>query len=350
MSSPNIHFGLVSLVAAAIALAPAPLRAQSDFDRIHLQTGQPVAGHIGEITKDKVTIQVLQGTKEFPVNEIKFIQFAGEPRDLLEARNDALQGHFEQVIETLDKIPPPQRGTVESIRQEIDYYNALASARLAAGGSGDAQTAGHALLAFVAANKDSYHFYDANEVIGDLLVAIGRADQAPTYYNELANAPWPDFKMRAAAGLGRAYLAQDKPDAAMTQFDAILTSDVKGKLMDNLLPLARIGKAECLIKQNRANDAIKLLQEVIDKAAPENTLVLAMAYNTLGEAYLQTQQPKDALYAFLHVDVLYNQVPDQHAEALYQLKQLWEQLSRPDRAKQAAATLKTKYASSRWNR
>ena len=123
------------------------------------------------------------------------------------------------VTETIDKIPPPQRGAVESIRQEIDYYTALAAARLAAGGSGDAQAAGRSLVAFVNANKDSYHFYDANEAIGDLLVAIGRSDQAATYYNELATAPWPEFKLRSEIGLGRALEAQDKPDQAMLQFE-----------------------------------------------------------------------------------------------------------------------------------
>lgn len=329
---------------------PAVARAQGDFDRVHLLNGQSVAGHIDEMTKNKVVVQLLQGPKEVPVNEIKYVQFASEPRELMTVRNDVFGGHYEQVVETLDKIPPPQRGSVESIRQDIDYYNALAAARLAAGGAGDAQAAGRSLLTFINANKDSYHFYDANEAIGDLLVSIGRYDQAATYYNELASAPWPDFRLRAKIGLGRALEAQDKPDQAMVQFELILASDAKGKSVENLQQIARIGKARCLVDEARPADALKILQQVIDQAPPDANQILAMAYNALGEAYLKTKQPKEALYAFLHVDLLYNQVPDQHAEALYHLKGLWDQMSKPDRSREAGDTLKSKYASSRWNK
>ncbi len=165
---------------------------QGDFDRVHLLNGQTVAGHIEEITKDKVTVQLLQGPKEVPVNEIKYVQFASEPRELMTVRNDVLAGHYDQVTETLDQIPPPQRGAVESIRQEIDYYTALAAARLAAGGAGDAQAAGRSPVGIYQRQQRQLSFYDANEAIGDLLVAIGRYDQADTYYNELATAPGPN--------------------------------------------------------------------------------------------------------------------------------------------------------------
>ncbi len=323
---------------------------QGDFDRVYLLNGQSVAGHIEEMTKDKVVVQLLQGPKEVPVNEIKYIQFANEPRELMNVRNDVFSGHYDQVQETLDRIPPPQRGAVESIRQDIDYYGALAAVRLAAGGAGDVQTAGRSLLAFVNANTDNYHFYDANEAIGDLLVAIGRYDQAAAYYNQLAAAPWPEFKLRAEIGLGRSLEAQDKPDPAMVHFETVLASDAKGKTVENLQQIARIGKAKCLVDEGRAPEAVKMLKQAIDQTPNDANQILAMAYNALGQAYLKLKQPKDALYAFLHVDLLYNQVPDQHAEALYYLKGLWDQLNKPQRSKEAAETLKSKYASSRWNK
>ncbi len=331
-------------------LCPAAAWAQGDFDRVHLLNGQTVAGHIEEMTRNKVVVQLLQGPKDVPINEIKYVQFASEPRELMTVRNDVLSGHYDQVADTLDRIPPPQRGAVDSIRQEIDYYSALASARLASGGAGDAQAAGRSLLAFINANKDNYHFYDANEVIGDLLVAIGRYDQADTYYNELAAAPWPEFKLRAEIGLGRSLEAQDKPDRAMMHYETVLASDAKGKVVENLQQIARIGKAKCLVDQGRSKDAVKILQQVIDQAPAEANQILAMGYNALGEAYLKLKQPKEALYAFLHVDLLYNQVPDQHAESLYYLKGLWDQMNKPQRSKEAADTLKSKYASSRWNK
>jgi tetratricopeptide (TPR) repeat protein len=340
---------ILPLVALAIFAFAAVARAE-DFDRVVMLSGQPVSGRIAEATRDKVVVQVLQVPKEVPVNEIKYIQYAGEPREMVEVRNDAASGHFEQVIEAIDKIPPPQRGSVEAIRQDIEFYTALANARLAAGGAGDAAAAGRALLAFINANKNSYHFYDANEAIADLLSSIGRYDQATTYYNELAAAPFPEFKLRAALGMGRALLAQGKTADALKHFETVLAADNKSKSAEGLIQTARIGKARCTIAQGNAASGIKMLEEIVDQIPPESIQALAIAYNALGDAYLASKQPKDALYAYLHVDILYNQSPEQHAEALYHLKSLWEQIGNLERAKEAGDTLKAKYASSRWNK
>jgi tetratricopeptide (TPR) repeat protein len=113
---------------------------------------------------------------------------------------------------------------------------------------------------------------------------------------------------------------------------------------------AQVGKAKCLLELDRAKDAVRMLNDAIDRAPAENNQIYAIAYNALGGAYLKMKQPDDALYAYLHVDVLYNQSPEQHAEALFHLKDLWAQLKKPERAKEAAETLKTRYPSSPWNK
>ena len=87
----------IASIAIAAWLAPGTASAQGDFDRVHLLSGQSVAGHIDTITKDKVIVQLLQGPKEVPVNEIKYVQFANEPRELMTVRNDVLGGHYDAV-------------------------------------------------------------------------------------------------------------------------------------------------------------------------------------------------------------------------------------------------------------
>ncbi|HZZ29569.1 MAG TPA: tetratricopeptide repeat protein [Pirellulales bacterium] len=324
-------------------------RAQGDYYRVHLLSGQPAIGHLGEINKDKIVLQTSVSSKEYPVNEIKFVQLPGEPRDLLEARNAILEGHYEQAIDWLNKIPPPQLAS-DVVRQDVDYYRALASAHLAINGVGDVRAAGTALIDYLKANPDSYHFYEANEITGDLLMALGRYDQAPSYYNELAKAPWPDYKLRAAVALGRVLQAQGKYNEAIQQFDAALNTDAKGKAVEMQLLAARVGKAKSLEELDRTKEAVDLLTAAIEQAPAEDNLVYATAYNALGNAYLKLKQPQEALYAYLHVDLLYNQLPEQHAEALYHLKGLWTQLNKPERAKEAAETLTSRYASSPWNK
>ena len=74
----------------------------------------------------------------------------------------------------------------------------------------------------------------------------------------------------------------------------------------------------------------------------------AQAYNTLGTALRKAGKPQDALLAFLHVDVLYFASAEDHAEALANLAQLWNEVQKPERAAQALQTLKTRYKNSRW--
>jgi tetratricopeptide (TPR) repeat protein len=323
--------------------------AQSEYYRVHLLAGTPAIGRLGEMTKDKVRLDLSSGSKEFAVNDIKYVQLPTEPRELMEARNFALDGKNDQVLTTLDKIPPPLLAN-EVIRTDVDYYRALSNARLAINHAGDARAAGTALVAFINANKTSYHFYEANETAGDLLVTIGRYDQAVPYFQELASAPWPDYKMRAAVDIGRAYQMQGKHDDAVRQFDAAIATDAKGKAADIQLLAAKVGKAKSLTELGKAKDGVQVLQEIVEQAPPDQFQVLAQAYNGLGNAFVKLKQPKDALDAYLHVTLIYNQSPDQHAEALFHLKDLWKQLNKPENAKQAAELLKARYPGSPWNK
>ena len=98
----------------------------------------------------------------------------------------------------------------------------------------------------------------------------------------------------------------------------------------------------------KTDEAIKAVQAVIAKADPENQELHARAYNILGNCYLTASKKKEALLAFLHVDLLYSRFPEQHAEALANLATLWADLDKADRAAQARDLLKEKYPNSAW--
>src|SRR5262249_40101553 len=153
---------------------------------------------------------------------------------------------------------------------------------------------------YLNANKNSYHYYEANELAGDLLVALGRYDQAAPFYAAIAAAPWPDYKMRSAVLMGRTLAAQGKPEEAIKQFDYALSLGATGKAAEAQTLAARTGKAKSLIALGRGDDGMRQLQEIIDQAPPEDYLIPAVAYNALGSVYLKSDKLKDALYAYLH--------------------------------------------------
>ena len=90
------------------------------------------------------------------------------------------------------------------------------------------------------------------------------------------------------------------------------------------------------------------IEEVIPDADPEQKELQARAYNALGNCYEKARKTKDALLAFLHVDVLYSTVPEAHAEALSHLVPLWKAVGQEARAREAKQTLQEKYANSKW--
>ncbi|MEA1951308.1 MAG: tetratricopeptide repeat protein, partial [Planctomycetota bacterium] len=87
---------------------------------------------------------------------------------------------------------------------------------------------------------------------------------------------------------------------------------------------------------------------IIMAADPEQTRLLARAYNAKGTALRKANKPNDALLAFLHVDVLYFSSPEDHAEALANLAELWGEIHKPQQAMQARQILKQRYKNSRW--
>ena len=98
----------------------------------------------------------------------------------------------------------------------------------------------------------------------------------------------------------------------------------------------------------KPDEAIAIVEEIIQKGDPEDAPLMARAYNVLGNAQRQAGRVKEALLAFLHVDILYSSVPDAHAEALSNLAELWQQVHKTDRANRARQTLEELYKDSPW--
>jgi len=285
--------------------------------------------------------------KEIPVNEIITIFFEGESGDLREAKKHVLIGHFVEALAELDRIKADATAR-EEIKQDIEYYKALCSARLALAGSGKISDAGRMMKSFVGSYPKSYHYFEGVEVVGDLLVNIQQYSQAAEYYSQLEKAPWGDYKMRAGVATGRALLAQGKNSEAMKEFDKILANDTIGNLADTQRAIAKLSKASVLIAMQRNDEAIKIAEEILQKTNPEDEQIQAHAYNVLGTAYRQTGRTKEALLAFLRVDLLYSNVLDAHAEALSNLADLWEQVYKPERAQRARKILEDQYKDSPW--
>jgi tetratricopeptide (TPR) repeat protein len=316
-------------------------------DRVRLTAGNQYSGELVETSPTKVVFKIGVTQRDFAVNEIDSVQFDAEPTELTQARALVRSGRYDDAAKMIAKITPTEMKRLE-VARDVEFYRSAAAARQALSGNGSIANAGKLLFAFEKANPNSYHYYEACELLGDLLVALGNFPVAETYYAKVAAAPWPEYQMRANLQLGRALVAQKKFEQATARFDDVLKAAGSGDSAQSLKSGAMLGKASALVNAGRNDEAVKLVEEIVAKADPKDEELFARAYNLLGNSYVAAGKPDDAIVAFLHVDLLYSRVPELHAEALANLAKLFAAKNKTDRANEARNLLLEKYPNSTW--
>lgn len=341
----RFQFGFREIFVLLCFLLCMPALGQST-DRIRMVSGSE-SGEVIKMTPVAVTIERGGDSTEVPVTEIRSIIFRGEPAELTQARLNATNGGYDAALSRLKAINADDiRG--DFIKQEVEYYRAYCNAKLALLGAKPIREAGTELNNFVSSYPQNYHYLEATQLLGDLLATMGNYRAAQAKYQLLSKAPWPEYRMRAAVLVGQALLEQEEYQEALSQFETALAieDDSPGGKAQRLA--AQLGKAIAAAATGDVEGGLKAVEQVIRDADPENADLLAKAYNALGACYSQSGQPKNALYAYLHTDLLYGRVADAHAEALAKLVPLWESIGQDGEARRARQTLLDQYPASRW--
>jgi len=325
----------------------ATVSAAGAFDTIKTVSGT-TSGRVISISPKEVVIEVNAVNQSVTVNEIVTIFFDDEPSSMRTAKTNLINGAYENALEQLGKTDAAEI-TRPEIQADLVYYKAYCTAQLALGGSANLGDAVAAMKAFVDSGaSSSYHYLEACETLGDLYVAAGQYALAEEQYAKVARAPFPDCRMRAGVAIGRTRLAQGKLPEAQKAFEAVLGMEANDDLSRAQRVAATLGKARCVAAAGQPDAAVKVVKDIIANADPEDTDLQARAYNTLGAALRKAGNHKEALMAYLHVDLLYHNVPEAHAEALANLNELWTEFHKTERAVRCRQLLQERYANSRW--
>ena len=142
---------------------------------------------------------------------------------------------------------------------------------------------------------------------------------------------------------GRAFMAEERFSDALDHYDRALAIAATTQAAEAQKTAAKLEKAVCLAETGDVDEGVRMAREVIGGAGPEEAELHAKAYNALGRCQTKAGETKEALFAYLHVDVLYNAIPDEHAEALANLTTLWPAVGEPDRGREAKALLEERY-------
>ncbi len=319
-------------------------------DQVYTESGETLSGTVTATTPLQITIDVQGKPRTVRVSDIRRVMFAEDPPELNVGRGRILAGKLDAGLRELKKLDPAgiERAIV---RRDLQFYRAYCEGRLALTAGGSKEQASAAMLAFVRADPNSFHFFEAAELLGDLAVSSEDYASAIKYYAAIASkAPSPEYRIRALISQARALLAQEDFAGAEKAFASALAIDSDTAESKRQKRLASVGKACCIAETGSPAEGVKMIEQIIADNDASDALLFGRAYNAQGDCLRKMGKTKDALMAYLHVDVLFYSDPDVHAESLYHLSKLWSDIGKSDRAVAARNLLDERYPGSIWSK
>lgn len=303
--------------------------------------GGRISGQIQAETPLAIQIKPATGAaRDLPVEQVAEVTYSGQPASLPLAETREANGALPEALEQF-KAAASQAADREFILQTAAFGQARVLARIAEAEPERAAEAIAALEGFLKQYPNSRHKGPALEWLARLSLATGDTARADTALAQLAALPWA--ATQAAILQARVLSRKGQHGQALEAIDKIIAALPKGAPRG---PDARLVRAETLAAAGKYSEAEAAAREVIDSAPPEEVELQAHAHNTLGDCLRAAKKPKDALFAYLHTDILYDQDKEQHALALARIVELWKELKNNERADEVQARLKSLYPKS----
>jgi tetratricopeptide (TPR) repeat protein len=243
-------------------------------------------------------------------------------------RQQALGAAIKSYQEILPKLADDK---FRFARRHLEYKIARLLARSAEDEPGRAETALEALGRFLKEHSDGWQVTACARLLARLQLAQGDAVAAEKTYDGLAAVPGlPDeVKDECALLSAEAMIFGRKPAEAERKLQVILHQAPPDSPR---AARARVFLAECLAASGKLPEAVQRLRALI-QSTPDRDLK-ALAYNALGDSYRLAGQPREALWPYLWVDVIYHQDKQEHIKAMLQLVRLFDEQGDKARAKQ----------------
>ena len=326
---------------AVSALQPAIAAAQ---DTIDVAGGRPVRGKIIETSPSTVVVDVSGTQQTVEAGKINRVRLYDAKGDLTRAIDLFYDGNFNNALEVLNSTG--EKPATPIVAAEVEYCRAMSMAQEALqGGSVTVREAGIATKQFVETYDQSFHVHEVTRAFADLALASGSIESAKSSYGKLLDIEWPEQVLDCHFQLGLIALLERDAESAANHFAQVDAVDTADKRAQELKIAARCRAAQASAMQGNHEAAIQTLQSVIKNENSEQQIAFSHAYNALGHAYLQANEQKPALLAFLRTQLLFNsrETVQEQAEALFELRKLWESLNYPERARQAQQSLSTSF-------
>jgi tetratricopeptide (TPR) repeat protein len=347
MMPPLRRHGLAKLLWAAalgFSIGSAPAHADDDIICIDPATRKEtkLSGTIESESVTQIVIKsggALRTVKPEDVRDIVYdvsIVFKVDYRVALDhetkgekaVNRETRQAEFDEALKRYEALH--KAATSERARRHVEFKIARVLG-LAALDAASVRAAIAKLNEFQRAHPQAWQKQRATQLLAALCVRDGQVDAAKAAYESFAATPRlaPHIVQDCQLAVVRILVQAKRYDAADAKLQEFLRSspeDGTNRVRAQLLA------AECQAAQGHVDDATKAVESLIDGLADSE--LKAQAYNTLGDCYRAANRAREAMWAYLWVDVIYHSDRQEHARALYHLIKLFDEFKDEKRAAQ----------------
>jgi hypothetical protein len=342
----------VLFLAAVAGLAgSSTLQAQDTIrylDRKTMREATPVLGSIVEESPAQVVYKPAgAGTKAIAAQDIIDITYdvpaavkltyrsavaderkSLEPSTKEEDRKKAFSEALKSYQEVLSRLAGEKSKFAE---RQVRYKIARLQAGRAEDDAAQLDAAIAGLAKFQQDYPDGWQLSHSAKLLAQLRLDKGDIDGARKTFEELAAAANISKEVRRECELRivEMFILAKKVAEAEARLQA-MRKDLPAS--DPLTARISIYQAECQGASGKLAEAVAQLEGMIAKTADKD--LKALAYNALGDCYRLNRRPKEALWPYLWVDVIYHQDRQEHAKAMGELAKLFEEQGDTARAKE----------------
>ncbi|HMC63526.1 MAG TPA: tetratricopeptide repeat protein [Gemmataceae bacterium] len=336
----------IVLAAAGISMPISLVRGQDRIiytDRAK-KAEQLATGAIEEETPAKIVYKVTAGRREIAAADIIDIEYQVPGEARLEYRRALNQQKSADKAATeaertklLNSAISTYKATLKSLasnklaQRHVQFKIAQLTAQLAGDESSERDAAIAALETFKKQHPNGWQIVACCHWLARLQMQGQDYDGALKTYEDLAKTPniAPEVQREAELLSARALTRAKRYAEAQKRLQAALKSLPRD---DPQVDRVQVYLAECQARTGQFDVATKQLESIINKTT--NNDLKALAYNTLGDCYLANERPRDAMWAYLWVDVVYHQDKQEHRKALEELAKIFERFKDENRAKE----------------
>ncbi len=337
-----------TVLASALALPLIAITTTALADTVNLTSDATTKGAAGGVVRGivvsesaaKVEVKLGNTVTAIPTNEVASITYDGHPASLDQAQAKEGANALLEAADLYKKAAAESSGK-NFIAEDALFGQAHSLADYALTDANRSSEAISLLENFVRAYKNGRHASAALESLAKLQLAREDYKGVESTLASLSGLPKGDD--RAAILRIKVLTRKGQADQAVAELDKLIAASPDGSIKKRD---AQLTKAENLVGLKKYAEAEATAREVIKGAGAEDDATQAAAHNALGDCLKAAGKTREALYAYLHTDLLFSKEKDEHARALASIAQAWRDLNRGDRADEATERLKAEYPKS----